>query len=96
MNTRFVITYINSQGLRQLAGANQGRFHNVTRAGAESRMAELVNSTSFNDQVAIYGRQVIGTFEVREAECYDHGDLKSIYFPLRDGELPLHPGGIVK
>ena len=80
MNTRFVITYINQNGQRQLKGTNQSRFHSLTKSEAEQKLDAFINSNTLKDIVLYYGKNSIGTFKVQEAECYPTGDLKSIYF----------------
>lgn len=74
MAIRYAITHVGKDGLRTLTFANQGRNHYVTREEAEALMALFAPGL----------RNVLGaktaTLEVREVECYDHGDAKGIYF----------------
>jgi len=72
--TRYAITHVGKDGLRTLTFANQGRNHYATRAEAEALIALFAPGL----------RSVLGaktaTLEVREVDCYDHGDAKGIYF----------------
>jgi hypothetical protein len=72
MRTRFVITLISKQsGLRVLAFGNQGRYHHDSRQAAEDWLAAMREDPRSMQNVL--GDQP-DTLEVREVECYDHGD----------------------
>lgn len=77
---RHVITFKNASGQRQLMGPNQGRHFSRTREAAELKLKNLLDNTSENSLIQIFGPQALNTFEVRECECYESGDAKSIYF----------------
>lgn len=79
---RWVVTYINSHGLRQLLGPNQGRFFKATKAEADILGSAIVLNNRQNRLSQVYGPQSIGTFESREVECYENGDAIGIYFDL--------------
>jgi hypothetical protein len=75
MKRLYVITHVNKDGDRTLTFANQGRNHYQTRQEAEEALrmyepglrANVLGSLA--DSLAVY-----------EAECYDHGDAKKVYF----------------
>lgn len=77
---KFVITFLNSAGMRQLMGPNQGRFFSNDAEAAELKLKNLLEHTSENSIIQIFGPQAIGTFAVRECDCYESGDAKRIYF----------------
>lgn len=77
---KFVITHINRDGIRQLTGANQGHRFSDSKEYAEKMLEDLIESNSDKKVSEVFGSQAVGTFEVREVECYQTGDAKTIYF----------------
>lgn len=75
---RFAITHINRDGLRTLSFANQGRNHFDTREAAEEHLAAVKKNNSIFTLHHLYGD--VDKMEVREVECYLHGDATGIYF----------------
>jgi hypothetical protein len=72
----FAITHVDPKtGLRQLTFANQGRNHYKTREEAQSKL-DLLRDDLRNKFLG----DAADTLEVREVECYHHGDAKGIYF----------------
>ncbi len=69
---RFAITHLAKDGLRTLAFANQGQHHYDTRELAESALLVMRSSLQY--------RLGLVALEVREVECYPHGDAVGIYF----------------
>lgn len=80
MKTMYAVTHVNKDGMRTLTYANQGRNHCDKREDAERKLAALVQNTTVDRLEQIFGNQALGTFDVREVDCYDHGDAKSIWF----------------
>lgn len=74
----YAITHINQDGMRTLTFANQGRNHYATRAEA----VEAMHLYEPDLRSKILGERA-NTLEVRETDCYDHGDAKGIYFPMK-------------
>ncbi len=79
MKTLYNISCINSDGLRVLASANQGRYFFATEAEAEEHLAAVLANNSEERLASIYGTQAIGTFRVDAFECYDNGDATGVY-----------------
>jgi hypothetical protein len=72
---RFVLTYINKDGMRQLFGAAQGRNTYATKEEAENRLKAVLTNNS-EDTLKNYPKM-----EVRPCECWPiHFDPKGIYF----------------
>lgn len=66
--TRYALTHVNREGMRQLTRANREAFL-------------LANTIACLESA--YGKQAVGTFEVRPVQCYtsgDAGDAVGIYF----------------
>jgi hypothetical protein len=77
---KFVITHINRDGIRQLTGANQGHRFSDSKEYADKSLKDLIENNSDKKITEVFGSQAVGTFEVRETECYSTGDSKRIYF----------------
>jgi hypothetical protein len=76
---RYAIThFVKETGLRQLTFANQSRNHYNDRKEAEKAMSLYEEDL----RAKILGAAA-NTLEVREVQCYDNGDAKGIYFPMR-------------
>ena len=75
--TRYVVTCLGRDGVRQLADPMQGRWTYATREEAQARIEALVAN---NHPERITG--TMGTkLEVRECDCYPgHFDPVGIYF----------------
>lgn len=74
---RYAITHLGKDGLRKLTFANQGRNHYDSKQKAQEAMEALEPEL----RGKILG-DMANTLEVREVECYDHGDAKGIYFDI--------------
>jgi len=75
MKTRYAVTHINSQGLRVLTFANQGRNHYDTQAEAEKALEFYKPDL----RAKILGEKA-DTLKVLPVECYDHGDATRTVF----------------
>ena len=80
MKTLYAVTHVNEDGIRQLSYANQGRNHSETKEEAERKLVPFISNNSESQLSSAFGKQALGTFEVRPVECYDHGDAVRIYF----------------
>lgn len=81
---RYVITYVNRQGQREIFGPAQGRntFEAISEAEARLDAIKSVNTTSTLASV-VGGIDAIATMEVREVECWpNHFDPKGRYFDV--------------
>lgn len=78
--TKYAITHINRDGVRQLSWANQGRLHLDRHEDAERKLVDWIKHNSPDTLRQVFGPQALGTFEIRPMDCYDHGDAKGIYF----------------
>lgn len=81
--TRYALTHVNREGMRQLTRANQGRnmFDDEELAKRYREAFLLANTIACLESA--YGKQAVGTFEVRPVQCYtsgDAGDAVGIYF----------------
>lgn len=74
-NLRWVITYNNKRGMRELAHSQQARHTFATREAADSWLAEMHLNTAAIAQV--YGSQP--DFQVRRVSCHASGDPKGRY-----------------
>ena len=73
---RYAITHVNRDGMRGLTRANQGRNHFDTREAAEGFIAAMKRNNSPGILLQMYN----DTLEVREVDCYEHGDAKGVWF----------------
>lgn len=78
----YAITHVNAKlGLRQLTFGNQGRNHYKTRDEAEAALKLYAPSLGGSWPILkVLAPGEAETLEVREVDCYDHGDAKGIYF----------------
>ncbi len=77
--TRYVVTYINGDGLRTLAFAAQGRNTFSKKGEAALFLRSILAHTPPSTIEAIYGTEP--RFEVRPCECWPgHFDPRGIYF----------------
>lgn len=74
---RFAITHVGKHGLRTLSLTNQGRYHYDTREAAEKALAHFKQPHGLP---RVLTPEQVSTLEVREVECYAHGDAVGIYF----------------
>ena len=82
---RYVATHIGEQGLRQLTRACQGRLTFATPEEAQHWLDAVLKNNTEKEISDAWGKQAVGTFEVRPVECYktqngELGDPKGIYF----------------
>ena len=75
---RFAVTHIDSDGLRTLSRANQGRCMFSTRELAEQWLREVIEHTALSTLQSIFGD--VSLMAIREVDCYANGDARSIYF----------------
>lgn len=75
--TRYVITYVNKEGMRTLVGAAQGRNTYDTAEQAQQAINAMRKNNSAST-LAMFGTP--DTMEVRSCLCYWHGDPKSVWF----------------
>lgn len=88
MNIRYVVSYIDKDGLRKMVAPPQGRHTYDTQEIAEGHLAALLHNNYEELLADVYGKQSIGTFEVSRIECYPgHNDPKGCYI-----QKELNPG----
>lgn len=75
--TRYVVTYVNKDGMRTLVGPAQGRSTYDTAEDAQWHLDAMRDNNSAGT-LAMFGTS--DTFEVRPCLCYWHGDPKSVWF----------------
>ncbi len=82
MKTRYAITHINSEGLRVLSCANQGRNHFDTERAASDSLAAMLNPETNRPSVmrSVFGPHYSETMRVQSVPCYDHGDACATVF----------------
>lgn len=80
MKTLYAVTHINRDGMRQLTYRNTGTNHSPTYKEAQSLLTAIITNNTEKCLSNHFGKQAIGTFEVRPVECYDHGDAVRIFF----------------
>lgn len=71
----FAITHVNADGMRGLTFANQGRNHHETREAAQAYLDAV--APSLREKVL---GALADSLEVREVECYAHGDAVGVWF----------------
>lgn len=77
--TRFVVTYVNKDGMRTLAHHQQGRWTHATPADAHADLNAMLDNNSPERVASIWGKNP--RFEVRPCECWPvHFDPKGIWF----------------
>jgi len=74
MKTRFSITYKAYDGLEVLMRPNQARNFFDTKEEAEKYLKGIIENTSTDTLIQVFGKQSINTFRVKEIECWDNGD----------------------
>ena len=75
MRVMYAITHVGKDGYRRLTFANQGRNHYETKEEAEDMRKAF--EPDLREKIL---HELADTLEVRQVECYDHGDAKGIYF----------------
>jgi len=79
--TRFVVTFINRNGMRTILGPVQGRNTFATRSEAADWVAAIVGGNASYRLAEIYGAQAVGSFEPRAVACYPgHHDPTTVWF----------------
>lgn len=77
--TRYVVTYVNSDGMRTLIGPAQGRNTFATEAEAQAYMRAVTSNNSAASIKQVWGSKP--RFAVRPCECWPvHFDPMSVYF----------------
>jgi hypothetical protein len=77
--TRYVLTYVNKDGMRTLVGPQQGRCTYATPEEAEKHLADLRANNSPERLREFFG--VPDKMEVRPCDCWPvHFDPVGIYF----------------
>jgi hypothetical protein len=77
---RFAITHVNTSNMRTLTYHAQPRFMYPTRVEAEQAMAAILANSSPDRIDDVFGPKARETFEVREVDCWESEDPKSIWF----------------
>ena len=76
---RYVVTYVNREGMREIAGPSQGRFTFTDADDAECYLRAVLSNTSKSTINQIWGDNP--QFEVRPVPCYPgHFDPKTRWF----------------
>ncbi len=77
--TRYVVTYINRDGMREMLGAKQGRHTYATEREANDYLKTMKANNDLAMMERLYGP--IGSLAVRPCECWPgHFDPVGIYF----------------
>ena len=76
----FAITHIGKDNKRILSRPNQGHNHFDTKEFADICLYHWNTGNDEKTLEQVFGKQAIGTFAIRQVECYLQGDAKSIYF----------------
>lgn len=80
MNIRYVLSYIDREGLRKMVCPVQGRHTHETRKIAEEHLSALLNNNTEELLLDVYGPKSVGTFAVSAVECWPgHNDPKGCY-----------------
>lgn len=77
--TRYAITCINRDGMRQIANSNQGRYFRNSQAEMQDVLDIMLKNNSRDTMDSFYGPQSRGTFRVDPIACYQNGDAVGIY-----------------
>lgn len=75
---KFALTFVNSQGLRVLAHANDGRMTWKTKKEGEAYLNNMLKNNSKETLESIFGENP--KFEVREVVCYSNGEVTQAVF----------------
>jgi len=78
--TRYAVTYVNRDGFRVLAHANQGRNHFETLEEAQTHIAATLANNSRDTLESVFGPH-LDTLEATPTKCYSHGDAIGTVFP---------------
>jgi hypothetical protein len=78
--TRFLLSYVNRDGIRTIFGANQGRNFFDTEGAAQKHMRAVLLNNAADKLTSTFGPLVIESLRVTPAECYENGDAFGIYF----------------
>lgn len=80
MNKRYVVSYIDANGMRRMLGPCQGRETHETYQQAQVALGHLLINNSPELLTEVYGKQALDSFAVSAIECWpDHHDPKGIY-----------------
>jgi hypothetical protein len=71
MVIRYVISFMNKDGMRQIAYPCQGRNTSATKIEAETDLEAFLKNNNPQTLQSIFGKDCLGTFEVSAIECYD-------------------------
>lgn len=75
---KFALTFVDSQGLRVLAHANDGRNTWKTKKEGETYLNNMLKNNSKETLESIFGENP--QFEVREVVCYSNGEVTQAVF----------------
>jgi len=80
--TRYVVTYVNRDGMRQLAHAQQGRHTYATADEADAWIRAALANNSRETLESVYGGAAgVASLAVRPCACWPgHFDPVGIYF----------------
>jgi hypothetical protein len=75
---KFALTFVDSQGLRVLAHANDGRRTWKTKKEGETHLTNMLKNNDKETLESIFGENP--QFEVREVVCYSNGEVTQAVF----------------
>jgi len=76
----FALTHINRDGMRGLTRRNTGSSHFATQPEADQYLVDFNENNHESTLIQVFGKQSLGTFEIRPVECYMHGDAVGVWF----------------
>ncbi len=87
-NIRYVVSYINKDGMRRMMSAAQGRNTHAARAEAEEDLKNVLENNTRDLLEGVFGKDAYDTFAVSAIECWPgHNDPKGIWI-----DEELNPG----
>ncbi len=89
---RFALTHINRDGMRQLTSRNIASAHFDTRAEGDGHLKAFLKNNTEKLLAEVYGKQALGTFSIREIDCYPSGDAIGIYLDDTTDIKPVAEG----
>jgi hypothetical protein len=97
VNIRYVVSYINRDGMRKMLGATQGRNTKATKTEAEVYLKAVLGNNTPELLIETYGKDGYETLAVSAIECWPvHNDPKGPWI-----QQELNPGqeilrGVIK
>lgn len=73
MVIRYVISFMNNDGMRQMAYPCQGRHTLGSKEEAQELLKNFLDPTTNHEETlkSVFGKNCMGTFEVSAVACYD-------------------------